>query len=75
MESTGGIEGFSNVKLGGADNEFEDCLSSTESGTYSVSSGMQVCGDKTSISGSYKVLLGDVCTKRIDLKIFKLILQ
>ena len=61
----GEIEGSSEVRLDGLEDEFEDCLSNTESGTYSVASGMQVCGDKTSISGSYKVLLGDVCTKRI----------
>ena len=52
-------ESFSDISHGGSDNELGDCVSSTVSGTYSVLP-MQVWGDKTCISGSYKSILGTV---------------
>ena len=55
----GADESFSDISLGGSDNGLWDCLSSTVSGTYSVLP-MQVWGDKTCISGSYKSILGTV---------------
>ena len=55
----GADEKFSDISLGGSDNELGDCLSSTVSGKYSVLP-MQVWGDKTFICGSYKSILGTV---------------